>query len=128
MAQGLVLYHDGGSTSMSGDFQREIRFLGMTSLSAFVRQGGGNGVPARAIRALKEQLLWVRHLATVDELRLALAAFAALHNASRLREQHGHRTPDQSARSGWPLKPKPPRGSSWRHERRTAFKTVPRYT
>ena len=49
----------------------------------------------RAIRTLKEQLLWVRHFATIEELRLALAEFAALHNASWLRERHGHRTPDQ---------------------------------
>ena len=80
---------------MSGDFQREIRFLGMTSSPAFVRQPEGNGVAERAIRTLKEQLLWVRHFATVEELRLALAAFAALYNASWLRERHGHRTPDQ---------------------------------
>ena len=49
----------------------------------------------RAIRTLKEQLLWVRHFATIEELRLALAEFAALYNASWLRERHGHRTPDQ---------------------------------
>ena len=95
VAQGLVLRHDHGSNYMSGDFQREIRFLGMTSSPAFVRQPEGNGVAERAIRTLKEQLLWVRHFATVEELRLALAAFAALYNASWLRERHGHRTPDQ---------------------------------
>ncbi|MFC3631573.1 integrase core domain-containing protein [Paracoccus angustae] len=80
---------------MSGDFQREIRFLGMTSSPAFVRQPEGNGVAERAIRTLKEQLLWVRHFATIEELRLALATFAALYNARWLRERHGHRTPDQ---------------------------------
>lgn len=95
VAQGLVLRHDHGSNYMSGDFQREIRFLGMTSSPAFVRQPEGNGVAERAIRTLKEQLLWVRHFATIEELRLALAAFAALYNASWLRERHGHRTPDQ---------------------------------
>lgn len=95
VAEGLVLRHDHGSNYMSGDFQREIRFLGMTSSPAFVRQPEGNGVAERAIRTLKEQLLWVRHFATVEELRLALAAFAALYNASWLRERHGHRTPDQ---------------------------------
>ncbi|MFC3169405.1 integrase core domain-containing protein, partial [Paracoccus fontiphilus] len=95
VAEGLVLRHDHGSNYMSGDFQREIRFLGMTSSPAFVRQPEGNGVAERAIRTLKEQLLWVRHFATVEELRLALAAFAALYNANWLRERHGHKTPDQ---------------------------------
>jgi hypothetical protein len=52
-------------------------------------------VAERAIRTLKEQLLWVRHFATVEELRLALAEFAALYNANWLRERHGHKTPDQ---------------------------------
>ena len=80
---------------MSNDFQREIRFLGVTSSPAFVRQPEGNGVAERAIRTLKEQLLWVRHFATVEELRLALAEFAALYNATWLRERHGHKTPDQ---------------------------------
>jgi hypothetical protein len=63
---------------MSADFQREIRFLGMTSSHAFVHQSEGNGVAKRAIRRLKEQLRRVRHFSTVDELRLELAAFAAL--------------------------------------------------
>ena len=90
VASGLTLRHDHGSNYMSADFQREIRFLGMTSSPAFVRQPEGNGVAERAIRTLKEQLLWVRHFATVEELRRALAEFAALHNASWLRERHGH--------------------------------------
>ena len=94
-AVGLVLRHDHGSNYMSNDFQREIEFLGVTSSPAFVRQPEGNGVAERAIRTLKEQLLWVRHFATVEELRLALAGFATLYNASWLRERHGHRTPDQ---------------------------------
>lgn len=94
-AAGLVLRHDHGSNYMSNDFQREIGFLGVTSSPAFVRQPEGNGVAERAIRTLKEQLLWVRHFATVEELRLALAEFAALYNASWLRERHGHKTPDQ---------------------------------
>ena len=94
-AAGLTLRHDHGSNYMSNDFQREIRFLGVTSSPAFVRQPEGNGVAERAIRTLKEQLLWVRHFATVEELRLALAEFAALYNATWLRERHGHKTPDQ---------------------------------
>ena len=94
-AAGLTLRHDHGSNYMSNDFQREITFLGITSSPAFVRQPGGNGVAERAIRTLKEQLLWVRPFDTVEELRLALAEFAALYNATWLRERHGHKTPDQ---------------------------------
>lgn len=70
-ASGLTLRHDHGSNDMSADFQREIRFLGMTSSPAFVHQTEGNGVAEQAIRTLKDQLLWVRHFPTVEELRLA---------------------------------------------------------
>ncbi|WP_418904211.1 IS3 family transposase, partial [Cereibacter sphaeroides] len=52
VASGLTLRHDHGSNYMSADFQREIRFLGMTSSPAFVRQPEGNGVAERAIRTL----------------------------------------------------------------------------
>ena len=78
---------------MSADFQRDP--LSWHDQLAFVRQPEGNGVAERTIRTPKEPLLWVRHFATVEELRLALAGFAALHNASWLRERHGRRTPDQ---------------------------------
>jgi transposase InsO family protein len=81
-AAGPTLRHDHGSNYMSGDFQREIKFLGISSSPAFVRQPEGNGVAERAIRTMKERLLWVRHFATVEEIRLALAEFAALYNAS----------------------------------------------
>lgn len=94
-ALGLILRHDHGSNYMSDDFQSEIRCFGITSSPAFVRQPEGNGVAERAIRTLKEQLLWVRHLATVEDLRRALAAFAVEYNASWLRERHGYKTPDQ---------------------------------
>ena len=94
-ALGLILRHDHGSNYMSEDFQSEIKCFGITSSPAFVRQPEGNGVAERAIRTLKEQLLWVRQFATVEELRHALAAFAARYNASGLRERHGYKPPDQ---------------------------------
>ena len=89
VAKGLTLRHDHGSNYMADDFQREIGCFGILSSPAFVRQPEGNGVAERAIRTLKEQLLWVQHFETVEELRQALAAFAAKHNASWLRQRHG---------------------------------------
>ena len=80
---------------MSDDFQNEIKCFGIVSSPAFVRQPEGNGVAERAIRTLKEQLLWVRHFETVEELRRALASFAAKYNASWLRQRHGYKTPNQ---------------------------------
>ncbi len=92
---GLTLRHDHGSNYMSDDFQQEIKFMGIVSSPAYVRQPEGNGVAERAIRMLKEQLLWVRAFATIEELRKGLAAFAAQYNAAWLRQRHAHKTPNQ---------------------------------
>jgi transposase InsO family protein len=58
VAEGLALRHDHGSNYMSGDFQSEIRFLGVESSPAFVRAPEGNGCAERFIRTLKENLLY----------------------------------------------------------------------
>ena len=60
-ATGLTMRHDHGSQYMSDDFHAELRFLGIVSSPAFVRQPEGNGCIERFFRTLKEQLLWVRH-------------------------------------------------------------------
>jgi transposase InsO family protein len=84
---------DHGSQYMSDVFQDELRFLGITSSPAFVREPQGNGCAERFIRTLKEQLLWVRRFATVEELRLALHEFLERYNQHWLIERHGHQTP-----------------------------------
>src|SRR5689334_10953616 len=94
-AAGLALRHDHGSQYVSHDFQAEIRFLGIESSPAFVREPEGNGCAERFIRTLKENLLWVRRFETVEELRLALIAFRQAYNRSWIIERHGYRTPAQ---------------------------------
>ena len=95
VAAGLMLRHDHGPNYMSDDFQSEIAFLGIEASPSFVRQPEGNGVAERFIRTLKENLLWVRHFETIEELRLALLDFAAWYNTHWLVARHGHRTPAQ---------------------------------
>ena len=56
----LQLRRDHGSNSMSNDFQKENAFLGINASSSFERQPEGNGVAARFIRHLKENLMWSR--------------------------------------------------------------------
>jgi putative transposase len=92
-AGGLALRHDHGSPFMSDAFQAELRFLGITSSPAFVREPEGNGCAERFIRTLKEQLLWVEHFATVEELRQALLTFQQRYNRDGLIGRHGHRSP-----------------------------------
>jgi transposase InsO family protein len=43
---------------MSGDFQDEIKCLGIKASPSFVREPEGNGVAERFIRTQKENLLW----------------------------------------------------------------------
>jgi len=93
VAAGLSLRHDHGSQYMSDDFQREIRWSGITSSPAFIRAPEGNGCAERFIRTLKENLLWVRTFETVEELRQALLEFRQLYNEHWLIERHGHRSP-----------------------------------
>ena len=72
--------YDRGSQYMSEDYQAELRFLGVNSSPAFVRQLEGNGCVERFIRTLQEQLLYVRTFRTVEELRQALAEFRERYN------------------------------------------------
>ena len=83
------------SQYVSHHFQGEIRFLGVESSPAFVREPEGNGCAERFIRTLKENLLWVRRFETVEELRLALQAFKETYNRTWIIERHGYRTPAQ---------------------------------
>jgi len=50
VAAGLAIRHDHGSVYLSGDFQAELTFLGMTSSPSFVRQPEGNGCIERFFR------------------------------------------------------------------------------
>ncbi len=93
VAAGLSLRHDHGSQFMSDAFQDELRFLGITSSPAFVREPQGNGVAERFVKTLKEQLLWVEHFQTVEDLRLALLAFKDRYNRGWLVQRHGYQSP-----------------------------------
>ena len=93
IAAGLAIRHDRGSQYMSGDFQKELRFLGIESSPAFVRAPEGNGCAERFIRTLKENLLWIRTFDTVEDLRRALLEFRETYNTTWLIERHGFRPP-----------------------------------
>lgn len=95
VARGLKLRHDHGSNYMSGDFQDEIKCLGIEPSPSFVREPQGNGVAERFIRTLKENLLWVHTFDTIEELRAALIEFARHYNETWLVARHGYRTPAQ---------------------------------
>lgn len=95
-AKGLSIRHDHGSAYVSDHFQTEVAFFGMTASPAFVREPEGNGCAERFIRTLKENLLWVRHFDTIEQLRAALLEFKKAYNESWLIERHGYLTPAQA--------------------------------
>jgi putative transposase len=99
IAQGLTVRHDHGSQYVSDAFQAELKFLGIESSPSFVRAPEGNGCAERVIRTLKEQLLWVKTFATVEQLRLALLAWAELYNRQWLIERHGFKPPAEARRA-----------------------------
>lgn len=92
-AAGVSARHDNGTQNMSRYFQAELRFYGITSSPSLVRAPEGNGIAERFIRTLKEQLLWVQHFRTVEELHLALHDFAERYNRAWLLARHGSKTP-----------------------------------
>ena len=96
VAAGLQIRHDHGSQFMSDHFQQEIRFLGMESSPAFVREPEGNGCIERFFRTLKEQLLWVRHFQDIDELQQALREFRDRYNREWLIERLNFQSPRQA--------------------------------
>ena len=90
IATGLSLRHDNGTQYVSDDFQNEIAFLGIQSSPSFVRAPEGNGCAERFIRTLKENLLWVRHFCTIEELRIALLEFRDRYNQQWIIQRHGY--------------------------------------
>ncbi len=96
VAAGFSVRHDHGSAYLSEGFPNERRCLGAKRSSAFVREVGGNGCAERFMRALKENLLWVRSCSTVEELRPALPAFKDLYNRTWLIERHGFLPPSEA--------------------------------
>ena len=98
VARGLRLRHDHGSNYLADDFQQEVAFFGIESSPSFVREPEGNGVAERFIRTLKENLLWVRSFATIEELRLALLAFKRTYNEQWMLEKYDYRSPAQVRR------------------------------
>ena len=93
IANSLELRHDHGSMFIADVYQDEVRFLGITSSPSYVREPQGNGCAERFVRTMKEQLLWLRRFATIEELRLALQEFRERYNRQWLIERHGYLTP-----------------------------------
>jgi putative transposase len=96
VAAGLALRYDGGSCFRSDHYQAEIDHLGIARSPAFHYEPETNGRAEKAIQTLKEQLLWIERLDTLDELRTAVRAFGRTYNQHWLIERHEYRTPTEA--------------------------------
>ena len=119
VAAGLTLRHDHGSNCMSGDFQAEIKCLGITSSPSFVREPEGNGVAERFIRTLKENVLWVHTFDTVEDLRRAPFSRVFSSRSARFSSSSAAYGPEArpSDASGPPGKRIEIGNGRWRHDR-----------
>ena len=79
-AAGARLRHDHGSVYMSEDFQNEIRFLGMESSPAYVRQPEGNGCIERFFRTRNESVTGGIYYRPTPSLRVVGEATIARSN------------------------------------------------
>jgi transposase InsO family protein len=98
-ARGVSLRHDHGSPFMSEHFQSQLRFFGMASSFAFVREPETNGVAERFIRTLKEQIVFGRIYQDIEEVRTAVRAYFDRYNQHWLLEKNGYRSPAQTRRN-----------------------------
>jgi transposase InsO family protein len=90
---GTKLLHDQSSQFIAHAFQNDLKTLVIESSPSPVRQPDGNGCVERFIRTLKEQLLWLHRVRTVEELNQALREFAHRFNNHWIIGWIGYRTP-----------------------------------
>ena len=86
---GLSVRHDYGSQYMSERLPQRDRLSRHRELARLRPGPEGNGCAERFIRTLKENLLWVRTFATVEEVRQVLLKFGETYDTAWLIERHG---------------------------------------
>jgi len=95
-ARGLTLRMDNGSQYLSEHFQNQIKFWGIASSFAFVREPETNGVVERFNRTIKEQVIYGRTFKTIEDVRAAMAEFVERYNKLWLVEKIGFKSPSQA--------------------------------
>jgi transposase InsO family protein len=87
---------DNGTQYLSDHFLNQIRHWGITPSFAFIEQPQTHGVAERFNRTLKEQVIHGRIFRTLDDLRVAVAAFVERYNAHWRVEKLGFLTPTET--------------------------------
>ena len=93
VARGLALRMDHGSQYLSDHFLHQIRYWGIRPSFGFLEEPETNGVAERWNHTLKEQAIYGRVFRTLDDVRVAVAAFVERYNQSWRLEKLAYRTP-----------------------------------
>jgi putative transposase len=103
VARGLAVRMDHGTQYLSDHFLNQLRYWGIVPSFAFVAEPQTNGVAERFNRTLKEQAIYGRVFANLDEVRAAVAAFVRRYNAEWRVEKLGFQSPLE-ARAGFAVR------------------------
>jgi transposase InsO family protein len=98
VARGLTIRMDNGSQYLSDHFQKQLKFWGIASSFAFVREPETNGVAERFNRTLKEQVIYSRTFMNIEEVRVAMTKFVRQYNQLWQVEKINCRSPEQARR------------------------------
>jgi putative transposase len=86
---------DNGSQPTSLKFMPATASLGIRQAFTADSNPKGNADTQRLIRTIKEELLWLREWATVEEVGQAVKEFAPRFNAEYLHSAIGYKTPNE---------------------------------
>jgi len=91
--RGLTLRMDHGTQYTADDFINQVKFWGIAPSFAFVAEPQTNGVAERFNRTLKEQAIYGHIFKNVEEVRVAVTAFADRYNRHWRLEKLGFMSP-----------------------------------
>jgi putative transposase len=91
---------DHGTQYLSGHFQNQLTYWGISPSFAFIEPPQTNGMAERFIRTIKEQVIYGRVFQNLQEVREAVRRFVDTYNRERLVEKNGFKSPWQ-ARAQW---------------------------
>lgn len=90
----LSLMSDNGSQPTSATFMREVSELAIKQVFTSYNNPKGNADTERLMRTLKEELIWLREWATVEEAAKAIREYVEYFNENYLHSTLDYKTPN----------------------------------
>lgn len=97
--QGVSLMSDNGSQPTSETFRKACQHLGIRQAFTSYNNPKGNADTERAIRTMKEELLWLREWEDEHEVAREVGRWVGQFNERYLHSALGYRTPNQAERN-----------------------------